>query len=119
MLRDGPRVELVPTEGIVEHARLRKDDGEQATLREAARRLSAVLQGVLADVRAGLTEIDVALGLEAGMRRIGFTRPAFDTIVASGPRLCLTPCAGGGGPSGAATSSCWTLAVSTADTAWI
>ncbi len=89
MLRDGPRVDLVPTEGIVEHARLRKDDGEQATLREAARRLSAVLQGVLADVRAGLTEIDVALGLETGMRRTGFTRPAFDTIVASGPNSAL------------------------------
>ena len=85
----GPSIELMPTEGVVESARLRKDAGEQATLREAARRLSAVLQGVMADVRAGLTEIDVALELETGMRRTGFSRPAFDTIVASGPNSAL------------------------------
>jgi Xaa-Pro aminopeptidase len=85
----GPPVELMPTEGVVESARLRKDAGEQATLREAARRLSAVLQGVMADVRAGLTETDVALELETGMRRTGFSRPAFDTIVASGPNSAL------------------------------
>jgi Xaa-Pro aminopeptidase len=68
---------------------MRKDAGEQATLREAARRLSAVLQGVMADIRAGLTEVDVALELETGMRRTGFSRPAFDTIVASGPNSAL------------------------------
>jgi Xaa-Pro aminopeptidase len=43
----------------------------------------------MADVRAGLTEIDVALELETGMRRTGFSRPAFDTIVASGPNSAL------------------------------
>jgi Xaa-Pro aminopeptidase len=88
-LRGGPAVELVPTEGVVESVRITKDAGEQATLREAARRLSAVLQGVMADVRAGLTEVDVALELETGMRRTGFSRPAFDTIVASGPNSAL------------------------------
>ena len=88
-LRGGPDVELVATEGIVESARIRKDAGEQATLREAALRLSAVLQGVLAEVRPGLTETEVALALETGMRRAGFTRPAFDTIVASGPSSAL------------------------------
>ncbi len=88
-LRGGPAVELVHTEGVVESVRMRKDAGEQATLREAARRLSAVLQGVMADIRAGLTEVDVALELETGMRRTGFSRPAFDTIVASGPNSAL------------------------------
>ena len=51
--------------------------------------LSAVLQGVMADIRAGLTEVDSALELETGMRRTGFSRPAFDTIVASGPNSAL------------------------------
>jgi Xaa-Pro aminopeptidase len=88
-LRGGPAVELMATEGVVESVRIRKDAGEQATLREAARRLSAVLQGVMADVRAGLTEVDVALELETGMRRTGFSRPAFDTIVAAGPNSAL------------------------------
>ena len=67
----------------------RKDAGEQATLREAARRLSAVLQGVWPTSGPGLTEIEVALALETGMRRTGFSRPAFDTIVASGPNSAL------------------------------
>ena len=74
---------------MVEGARITKDFREQATLREAARRLSAVLAGVLADVRAGMMEIELALALETGMRRTGFTRPAFDTIVASGPNSAL------------------------------
>jgi Xaa-Pro aminopeptidase len=88
-LRNAGPVELVATEGIVESGRIRKDAGERATLREAARRLSAVLQGVLADVAAGQLETEVALALETGMRRTGFTRPAFDTIVASGPNSAL------------------------------
>ena len=98
---------------------MRKDAGEQATLREAARRLSAVLQGVLADVRAGLTEIDFALELETGMRRTGFTRPAFDTIVASGPNSALPHARAGDRRLATATSWCWTLAASTTDTASI
>jgi Xaa-Pro aminopeptidase len=81
--------ELVATEGFVERARLRKDSGEQAILREAAQRLSAVLVGVLADLHAGMVETEVALALETGMRRSGFTRPAFDTIVASGAASAL------------------------------
>jgi Xaa-Pro aminopeptidase len=88
-LRGGPAVELEPTEGVVESVRIKKDAGEQATLREAARRLSAVLRGVMADIRAGLTEVDLALELETGMRRTGFSRTAFDTIVASGPNSAL------------------------------
>jgi Xaa-Pro aminopeptidase len=88
-LRHGPPMDLAPTEGVVESARIIKDAGEQAMLREAALRISAVLQGALPDVRAGLSEVEVALALETGMRRTGFARPAFDTIVASGPSSAL------------------------------
>jgi Xaa-Pro aminopeptidase len=88
-VRDLAPVELVPTEGLVESARVRKDAGEQATLRDAARRLSAVLEGVLTDLHVGMAETEVALALESGMRRTGFSRPAFDTIVASGPGSAL------------------------------
>jgi Xaa-Pro aminopeptidase len=48
-----------------------------------------VLAGVLADLHEGAREVDVAQALEAGMRRTGFTKPAFDTIVASGPNSAL------------------------------
>jgi Xaa-Pro aminopeptidase len=82
--------ELVATEEIVERARCRKDEYELTVLREAARRLSRVASDVLAaDVRAGRTELEVAAAIEDRMRRAGFERPAFDTIVAAGPNAAL------------------------------
>ena len=82
-------VTLVPTEGIVERARVRKDDDEIATLREAARRLSTVAAAVLTDVRAGMMERELALAIDWRIRQGGFSRTAFDTIVASGPNAAL------------------------------
>jgi Xaa-Pro aminopeptidase len=84
-----PTIALITTEGIVERARVRKDDVEIATLREAARRLSIVAAGALTDVRAGLTEEELALAIDWRIRRGGFSRTAFDTIVASGPNGAL------------------------------
>jgi Xaa-Pro aminopeptidase len=80
---------LVPTMDIIEAGRLVKDAWEIERLREAGRRISAVAVGVLADLAPGQREQDVAQAVEAGLRRSGFTRPAFDTIVASGPRAAL------------------------------
>jgi Xaa-Pro aminopeptidase len=86
----GPeRPELVATERIVERARVRKDAYEIATLREAARRLSQVAAAVPADVKRGMTERDVALAIDRRVRMAGFEKPAFDTIVASGPNAAL------------------------------
>ena len=83
------RGELWPIDGAIERERVIKDDWEADVLREAGRRLSAVAHGVLADLEAGRRESEVAQAIEAGLRRAGFTRPAFDTIVASGPRSAL------------------------------
>ncbi len=80
---------FVPTAAIVESCRIVKDAWETGLLREAAARLSAVAIGVLADVRPGVREQEVAQAVEAGLRRAGFYGPAFDTIVASGPRAAL------------------------------
>ncbi len=80
---------LSPTMTAVEACRIVKDDWEIDILRDAAQRLSAVAIGVIADFRPGIAERDVAQGIEAGLRRAGFSRPAFDTIVASGPRAAL------------------------------
>ena len=82
-------IALVPTEGIVERARVRKDSYEIATLREAARRLSTVAAGVLTDVRAGMTERELSLDIDWRIRQSGFSREAFETIVASGPNAAL------------------------------
>jgi Xaa-Pro aminopeptidase len=82
---------LVATDGIVEGLRLRKDSYEVDTLREAARRLSAVARGVLTggELRRGRTEREVALAIDWRIRGAGFERSAFDTIVASGPNAAL------------------------------
>jgi Xaa-Pro aminopeptidase len=85
----GSSTELIPTMTAVEACRSVKDEWEVGMLREAAERLSAVAIGILSDFRAGIAERDVAQAIEAGLRRTGFSRPAFDTIVASGPRAAL------------------------------
>jgi len=81
----GRRSPLMATEGIVERARLCKDEYEIRTLREAARRLAVVAADVLGDARAGRTEREVALAIDWRIRHGGFERSAFETIVASGP----------------------------------
>jgi Xaa-Pro aminopeptidase len=87
---NGPKdAELVATERVVERARVRKDPYEIATLREAARRLSLVASAVPEDVRRGAAERDVALAIDRRVRQAGFDRPAFETIVASGPHAAL------------------------------
>ena len=80
---------LVPTERLVERARIIKDTVEVDTLREAGRRLGLIASQVHTFVREGRTERAVAADIEAAMREAGFSRPAFETIVASGPNSVL------------------------------
>jgi len=80
---------LLPTEGLVEAARVVKDGYEISVLREAARRLSAVAERAFAEVRAGRTEREVARAIEWLIRDAGFERCAFECIVASGPNAGL------------------------------
>src|SRR5262249_8673565 len=51
--------QLIATEHVVERARVRKDDYEIATMREAARRLAQVANQIAGFVRRGRTERDV------------------------------------------------------------
>jgi Xaa-Pro aminopeptidase len=80
---------LVETEGLVEALRATKDAWEQGRLRDGAARLSDVAKRILPKALAGRTESDVAADLERALRHAGFERPAFDTIVASGPNAAL------------------------------
>lgn len=81
---------LRSTDRIVEQGRIIKDATEVAAFREAAARLSAVARQVLPEaVRVGRSERDVAADIDHAMRRGGFERPAFETIVASGPNSAL------------------------------
>ena len=81
--------ELVPTEAVVEAARIIKDSYELGVLKEAGRRLSAVARELVADVRRGRTELEVALDIDWRIRRAGFEKTAFDTIVGGGPNGAL------------------------------
>jgi Xaa-Pro aminopeptidase len=80
---------LVPTERIVESERVVKDESEIAILTEAGRRLGALATEARSLARAGRSEAEVAGELDGLIRRFGFERPAFETIVASGPNSAL------------------------------
>jgi Xaa-Pro aminopeptidase len=82
-------VTLTSTAGVVERIRTVKDAAEIAALRESASRLRPVLDAAVAAVRPDITERSVAAAIEAALREAGFERPAFDTIVASGPNSAL------------------------------
>src|SRR6185436_7690639 len=58
-------------------------------LTEAGHRLSDVASRVLAIVQSGMTEREMAFAVDAQIHRAGFIRPAFETIVASGPNSAL------------------------------
>jgi Xaa-Pro aminopeptidase len=80
---------LRPTQRMIEQSRMIKDDGEVATLRDAARRLTPVALAAFDVVRSGTSERAVAACIDGAIRDAGFERPAFDTIVASGPNGAL------------------------------
>lgn len=82
-------LELVGIGGWVEQLRRVKDEAELALIRQAARIADEALLEVLAGLRPGMAERQVALELEFAMRRRGATAAAFDLIVVSGPRSAL------------------------------
>jgi Xaa-Pro aminopeptidase len=84
-----PATRLEPTRRLVEALRERKDAHEVGVLRAAARALSALVPGIVEQVKPGRAERDVAAAIEAAMRSSGFSKPAFDTIVGSGPNGAL------------------------------
>jgi Xaa-Pro aminopeptidase len=77
------------TERVVEQARLIKDPIETSSLRLAAAKLGQVAEEAFSFVRSGLTETELAGLIDSAIRRAGFDRPAFETIVASGPNSAL------------------------------
>ena len=82
-------IQLIPTERVVERVRLIKDAVEVGILRTAAEMLSAAAVEALAFIQPGRTERDIAADVDGALRRVGFARPAFDTIVAAGPNSAL------------------------------
>jgi Xaa-Pro aminopeptidase len=81
-------VELVPSAGLVEQLRRRKDDGELAAIREAARLADEAYERALEGGLAGRTEREIAAASAAAIRE-GGGEPSFPAIVAAGPNGAL------------------------------
>lgn len=80
---------MVPLRGLVEALRAVKDPEEVEKIRASVDLTSRAFEAGRAALRAGGCEAEVAAALEAEMRRGGASSPAFESIVASGPRGAL------------------------------
>lgn len=78
-----PGLVMVGAGAPVERLRIVKDDDELAHLREACAVTDAAFDAVLPQLRAGVTELDIAWALRTSMHEHG-AAPAFDSIVAFG-----------------------------------
>jgi len=82
----GAGVRWVSGGDAVERLRAVKDASELATMRDAAKLISEVFRETVPKLKAGLSELQVAAEIEYGIKLKGGSGPAFETIVASGPR---------------------------------
>lgn len=80
---------LFPSGGIVEGLRMIKSASEIEKIRRSVLLNSDAYERTMRRVKIGATESDIAAELEFQMRRLGAEKPAFDTIVAAGPRSAL------------------------------
>jgi Xaa-Pro aminopeptidase len=78
-------VAMLPFGRKIEGLRQVKDGAELDKLAEACRLTDAALAQVLPQIRPGMSERELATLLDHTMALLGAQRPAFDTIVASGP----------------------------------
>jgi len=76
---------LVPLGHAVERLRVAKDEEELALLARACEITGQAFDQTVTQIRAGMTEHELAVLIERAMVDAGADKPAFDTIVASGP----------------------------------
>ena len=82
----GERLDLVPTDGVIELLREGKDEEERALITVAQEAADTAFEAVVlgGGLRTGISERQAALDLEVAMRRAGAHAPAFESIVAFG-----------------------------------
>src|SRR5215468_124116 len=85
-----------PLGRAVEELRMVKDAAEIALLARACAITGAALDEVAPRIAAGMTERELAVLIERAMVDAGAEKPAFDTIVASGPNGAIPHHAPGG-----------------------
>ncbi|SEF50940.1 Xaa-Pro aminopeptidase [Thermomonospora echinospora] len=81
----GERLVTIPFGRRVESLRMVKDEQEIALLRRACAITDEAFEAVLPLIRPGVTEREIAVGLERRMVDLGADEPAFASIVAAGP----------------------------------
>ena len=89
LMEAGSRWQWRPTVDLVEALRERKDADEVAQIELAAGIATRALERTLANVRVGLSELEVAGLLEHALRDEGSEGFPFPSIVAAGPRSAL------------------------------
>jgi Xaa-Pro aminopeptidase len=89
LMEAGARWQWRPTLDLVETLRERKDPNEVRLIETAAGVATRALERTLAEVRVGMSELQVAGILERALREEGSEGFPFPSIVASGPRSAL------------------------------
>jgi Xaa-Pro aminopeptidase len=89
LLTEGTRYQWRPQLNLVETLRETKDADEVALIRHAGEIAINALKKTLTEIRAGMTELNVAGVLEHALRDEGSEEFPFPAIVASGPRAAL------------------------------
>lgn len=82
-------VELIACDGWPEQLRRIKSAGEIDAVRKSVLLNSRAFDQALKRFQPGATELELAAEVDYQMRRLGASGPAFETIVASGPRTAL------------------------------
>jgi len=85
----GSSLILRSTTDWVEQHRRQKDKSEVVAIRRAAALTDQAFKHICLTIRPGMTERQIAWGLEVYLRTHGADSLAFDTIVASGPNAAL------------------------------
>jgi Xaa-Pro aminopeptidase len=85
----GSDFRLQPSPALVEQARMVKDADEVERIRAAAALGAGLFETVLAAIRPGVKEAEVAAEMEYAARKAGADGMSFPTIIASGKRSAL------------------------------
>ena len=80
---------LVPVSGLVESLRAVKEPLELELIKEASVITDAAFNKISAEIKPGITELQIAWGLEKEMRQNGSQALPFEIIIASGPEASL------------------------------
>ena len=83
------QVNLVETEGLIENQRIVKDESEIESIRKACEITDRAYEYIIKNIKAGMTEKEVAFEIEKYMLLNGADGIAFDLIVAFGENTSM------------------------------